>query len=173
MSREQLNAAARHFLGRILPTATGKHFTELNNAEALLGAYRRYNGAAVTAFGRPITPEFVLKVKTVAVAVQGDNPALGTDPVPADAPNHPLIWMRFAADAKVDDQATIQDLMGDLDTYVEKKFSLAGVDVNIPDDTPAPANSAGWAKAIQANRAAIPDNLGSLTEVPAPFKTVA
>jgi subtilisin family serine protease len=173
MSREQLSAAARHFLGRILPTATGKHFTELNNAEALLGAYRRYNGAAVTAFGRPITPEFVLRVKTGAVAVQGDNPALGTDPVPADAPNHPLIWMRFAADAKVDDQATIQDLMGDLDTYVEKKFSLAGVDVNIPDDIPAPANSAAWAKAIQANRAAVPDNLTGLAEVPAPFKNVA
>lgn len=173
MSREKLNAAARHFLGRILPTATGKHFAELNNAEALLGAYRRYTGAAVTAFGRQITPGFVLRVKAGAVPVQADNPALGTDPVPGDAPSHPLIWMRFAADAKVDDQATIQDLMGDLDTYAQKKFALAGVDVNITDDTPAPANSAAWAQAIQANRSAIPDNLATLTEVPAPFRTVA
>jgi subtilisin family serine protease len=173
MSREQLSAAARHFLGRILPTATGKHFTELNNAEALLGAYRRYNGAAVTAFGRPITPEFVLKVKTGAVAVQGDNPALGTDPVPADAPNHPLIWMRFAADAKVDDQATIQDLMGDLDTYVQRKLNLAGVDVSIPDEIAMPANSAQWAQALQSNRTAVPDNIANLAEVPAPLRSVA
>ncbi|HKF20730.1 MAG TPA: S8 family serine peptidase [Candidatus Angelobacter sp.] len=173
MSREQLNAAARHFLGRILPTATGKHFTDLNNAEALLGAYRRYNGAAVTAFGRPITPEFVLKVKTGAVAVQGDNPALGTDPVPADAPNHPLIWMRFAADAKADDQATIQDLMGDLDTYVQRKLNLAGVDVSIPDEIAMPANSAQWAQTLQNNRTAVPDNIANLKEVPAPLRAMA
>lgn len=173
MSREKLNAAARHFLGRILPTATGKHFAELNNAEALLGAYRRYTGPPVTAFGQQITPEFALKVKSGAVPVQADNPSLGDDPVPDDAANHPLIWMRFAADAKVDDQATIQDLMGDLDTYAQKKFALAGVDVNITDDTPAPANSAAWAQAIQANRSAVPDNLAALTEVPAQFRTVA
>src|SRR6266481_1080856 len=173
MSREKLNSSARHFLGRILPAATGKHFAALNNAEALLGAYRRYTGAAINAFGRQITPEFVLKVKAGAVPVQADSPALGADPVPADAPNHPLIWLRFAADAKVDDQATIQDLMGDLDTYAQKKFSLAGVEVNITDDTPTPANSAAWAQAIQANRSAIPNSFAALTDVPAPFKTVA
>src|SRR5262249_20864691 len=173
MSREKLNAAARHFLGRVLPTATGKHFAELTNAEALLGAYRRYSGGAVNAFGQQITPEFVLKVKAGAVAVQADSPALGSAPVPADASNHPLIWMRFAADAKVDDKATIQDLMGDLDTYAQKKFSLAGVEVNITDDAPAPANSAAWAQAIETNRSALPDNLATLTDVPAAFKSVA
>jgi subtilisin family serine protease len=173
MSREKLNAAARHFLGRILPTATGKHFAELTNAEALLGAYRRYTGGAVSAFGQQITPEFVLKVKAGAVAVQGDNPSLGSDPVPADAASHPLIWMRFAGDAKVDDKATIQDLMGDLDTFAQKKFSLAGVEVNFTDDAPAPANSADWAQAIATNRSALPDNLATLTEVPTPFRSVA
>lgn len=173
MSREKLNAAAQHFLGRILPTATGKHFAELNNAEALLGAYRRYTGSAVTAFGRQITPEFVLKVKSGSVSVQGDSPALGADPVPADAANHPLIWMRFVADPKVDDQATIQDLMGDLDTYVQRKFNLAGVDVSIPDEIAMPANSSQWAQAIQNNRAAIPDNIANLTEVPAGLRSVA
>ena len=56
---------------------------------------------------------------------------MGTTPVGDDAADQPLIWMRFAADAKVDDQATIRDLMGDLDTYARRKFSVAGVEIDL------------------------------------------
>jgi subtilisin family serine protease len=173
MSRATLTTAANLFFSKILPAATQKHFSDLANAEVLLGAYRRYSGAAVTAFGQSITPEFMLKVNPGAVAVQNDAPAFGDAPVAADAPNQPLIWLRFVADPKVDDQATIQDLMGDLDTYVARKFSIAGVDVQIPDGTASPANSQQWAQAVQANRAAFPDNLSTLTEIPAALKSVA
>jgi subtilisin family serine protease len=173
MSRAQLTAAANLFFSRILPAATQKHFSDLTNAEVLLGSYRRNTAGPVLVFGQSITPEFILQVAPGAVAVQNDAPALGDGAVAADAARQPLIWMRYAADPKVDDQATIQDLMGDLDTYVARKFNLAGVDIEVPDSTAAPANSQQWAQTITANRSAIPDNLSTLTDVPAPFKPVA
>ena len=173
MSRAQLTTAANIFFSRILPAATQKHFSDLANAEVLLGAYRRNTAGPVQALGQSITPEFILQVAPGAVSVQNDAPALGDAAVAADAAKQPLIWMRYAADPKVDDQATIQDLMGDLDTYVARKFNIAGVDVEVPEAMAAPANSQQWAQTITANRAAVPDNLSTLTDVPAPFKPVA
>src|SRR5437588_8957522 len=174
MSRAKLNAAANHFLDRILPAVTGKHLKELVNAEALLGAYRRHTGGAIqTPLGPPVTPEFMLKVSKTKTPLQNFLPVFGEAPLPADAANQPLLWMQFAADPKVDDQATIQDLMGDLDTYAQKKFTMAGIEVMLPDDVAAPPNSAQWAETIQKNRAAVPDNLATLKEVPTALQTVA
>lgn len=173
MSREKLNAAARHFFERILPAATGKRLSQLANAEVFVGAYRRHAGGPVQSFGRPITPQFMLKMAPGAVPIQNGVPTLGDAQVSDGALDQPLIWMRFAADPKLDDKAAIQDLMGDLDTYAQRKFSLAGVNVELTDETPAPPNSAQWAEAIQANRASIPDNIATLAEVPASLKSVA
>ena len=173
MSREKLNAAARHFCERILPAATKRRLSELANAEVLVGAYRRHAGGPVQSFGRPITPQFMLRIAPGAVPIQNGVPTLGDAKVGEGALDQPLIWMRFAADPKVDDKAAIQDLMGDLDTYAQRKFSLAGVNVELTDEAPAPPNSAQWAETIQANRAAVPDNIAKLTEVPAAFKKVA
>ena len=61
MSREQLNATAQHFFQRILPAATGKRLSDLQNPDVMLGAYRRYSGGPVQSFGRSITPQFMLK----------------------------------------------------------------------------------------------------------------
>src|SRR5262245_53353218 len=173
MSREQLNAAAQHFFQLILPAATGKHLSDLQNPDVLLGAYRRYSGVPAQSFGRSIKPQFMLKVGKAPLPIQGGSVALGTTPVGDDAADQPLIWMRFAADAKVDDQATIRDLMGDLDTYAQRKFSVAGVEIDLGADAPVPPNSQQWSQAIQNNRAAIPDNLTTVTEVPAGLKSVA
>ena len=174
MPREKLNAAARHFFERIFPAATGgKRLSNLANAEVFVGVYRRHAGGPVKSLGPPITPQFMLKMAPGAVAIQNDVPTLGDAPVSDGALDQPLVWMRFAADPKLDDKAAIQDLMGDLDTYVQRKFSIAGVNVELTDETPAPPNSAQWAEAIQANRAAIPDNISSLTEVPQSLKSVA
>src|SRR3981081_3892687 len=63
--------------------------------------------------------------------------------------------------------------MRDLDTYTQRKFSLAGVDVEVPGDVPEPPNSAKWAQTLQANRGAVPDNISTLTDVPAALKPVA
>ena len=173
MSREKLNAAARHFFERILPAATKKRLSELANAEVLVGAYRRHAGGPVQSFGNPITAQFMLKIAPGAVPIQNGLPTLGEAQVGEGALDQPLVWMRFAADPKLDDKAAIQDLMGDLDTYAQRKFSLAGVNVELTDETPAPPNSAQWAETIQANRASLPDNITTLTEVPASFKSVA
>lgn len=174
MSRAKLSAAANHFFDRILPAVTQKHLSELTNAEVLLGAYRRHTGGPIqTSFGPAVTPEFMLKVSKTKAPLQNGLPVLGDAPLPADATNQPLVWMQFAADAKVDDQATIQDLMGDLDTYAQKKFSLAGINVELPADTPAPPNSQQWAQTLAANRAAIPDNLAAVTEVPTALQPIA
>ena len=173
MSREQLNAATQHFFQRILPAATGKRLTELQNAEVLLGAYRRHTGGPVQSFGRSVTPQYILKVGRTALPIQNGSVSLGAAPVGADAADHSLIWLRFVADAKVDDQATIRDLMGDLDTYAQRRFSVAGVEVDLGADAPVPPNSEQWSQAIQNNRAAMPDNLNTLTEVPQGLRSVA
>jgi Subtilase family len=173
MSREQLNTAAQHFFQRILPATTGKRLSDLQNAEVLLGAYRLHAGGPVQSFGRSITPQYMLKVGRTPLPIQSGSVALGTAPVGDDAADQPLIWMRFAADAKVDDQATIRDLMGDLDTYAQRKFSVAGVEIDLGADAPVPPNSEQWSQAIQNNRAAVPDNLSTLTAVPEGLKSVA
>ena len=146
MSREKLNAAARHFFERILPAATKKRLSELANAEVLVGAYRRHAGGPVQSFGNPITAQFMLKIAPGAVPIQNGLPTLGEAQVGEGALDQPLVWMRFAADPKLDDKAAIQDLMGDLDTYAQRKFSLAGVNVELTDETPAPPNSASGRK---------------------------
>src|SRR5262245_31476174 len=138
MSREQLNAAAQHFFQRILPAATGKRLTELQNADVLLGAYRRHTGGPVQSFGRSLTPQYILKVGRTPLPIQQGSVALGTAPVGADAAEQPLIWLRFVADAKVDDEATIRDVMGDLDTYAQRRFSVAGVEIDLGAEAPVP-----------------------------------
>ena len=173
MSREQLDAAAQHFFLRILPAATGKRLSDLQNPDVMLGAYRRHSGAPVQSFGRPITPQFMLKVGRTPLSIQSGSVALGTAPVGVDAADQPLIWMRFAADAKVDDQATIRDLMGDLDTTPQRKFSVAGVEIDLGADAPVPPNSQQWSQAVQNSRAAIPENLTAVTDVPEGLKGVA
>src|SRR5262245_3762614 len=138
MSRKQLNAAAQHFFQRILPAATGKRLADVQNPEVLLGAYRRHAGGPVQSFGRSITPQYMLKIGRTPLPIQSGSVALKTTPMSDDTANQPLIWMRFAADAKVDDQATIRDLMGDLDTYAQRKFSVAGMEIDLGADAPVP-----------------------------------
>jgi subtilisin family serine protease len=173
MARAQLQAAAAYFLGRILPAATKKQFSELPNREVLLGAYRQSAGTPVTVSGRTITPRFTLKVKNSAVAVTNGTPALDGVSLDGALVDQPLLWLRYVADAKVDDAAAIRDLMGDVDTYAQQKLAIAGVEIDMSGGEQNRATSQQWADAIVANRASLPDNLNTLTEVPQGLRSVA
>ena len=173
MARDQLAAAARSFLTQILPAATGKQFDQLAHREVMLGSYQKYQGGAVSGLGRTVTPRYAIKVQPGAIPVTGGMPAFGEAPVPATAPTQPLLWLRFAGDVKTDDEPALRDLIGDLDTYTQKKMSLAGVEIHLGDEGSQPADSAKWAKTIVANRAQIPDDLRTLIDVPAGLREVA
>ena len=173
MSVERLTAAARQFLTTILPAATGRQLSALANADVLHGEYRRHAGAAVQAFGSSVTPQFMLRLSGAPAAIQDGAPNLAGAAVGDNAATQPLVWLQFRADHKTDNRAAIEDLMGDLDTYTQRKFMMGGVEIELEEDAPQPPNAAAWAAAVEQNRSQLPDDLSTLTETPAGFQQVA
>ncbi len=118
--QERVASAMRFFFERALPPATGgKTFAQLSDPKVHLGAYVRHAGGPVpTSLGQTVTPQFALRVSP-------DLPVAGGQPNPAGAtvaptgPVRHILWVRHAADAAVDDEAEIQRVMADMDSFVQ------------------------------------------------------
>jgi subtilisin family serine protease len=184
--QELLPEAAKFFFQRALPEATGKTFAQLPDPSVHLGSYVKYAGGPVTtSLGQQLTPTHCLRV-SAAVPVHGGMPNLAGAAAPADGNITHLVWVRHVADVGTDDEAEIQRVMADLDSFqqlagepapAEGNGSGATPDGTTPDGSaPAPAlaaaalRSADWARAVVASRPALAVNLSTLTTVPEPLR---
>ena len=170
--QETVAAAIRFFFENALPGATGKRWADLHAPKCHLGAYATYSGAAVpTVFGQSVTPKYVLKVSKRELPVSGGGPNPQGASVGSDLESRHILWVRHAADAKVDSAEEIARVMADLDSF-SNLFDAAGT--GAPSGTPPPAptpvvagsSATAWGAAIVASRQALPTNLEQLTTVP-------
>jgi subtilisin family serine protease len=182
--QELLSEAAKYFLQRALPEATGRTFAQLSSPSVHLGSYVRYEGGPVTTpLNQQITPRYCLRVSP-AVPVQGGMPNLTGTAVPGSGPVTHLLWTRQVADPATDDEAEIRRVMADLDSVAQLVGSSAPAQGNgsaaAPDGS-APAaqppglaaaalRSADWARAVVASRSALAVNLSAMTAVPEPLR---
>lgn len=175
-AQDKVAAAIRFFFDTALPSATGKHWGDLHDPRCHLGTYATYSGAAVpTAFGPTITPKYVLNVSRRALAAPGGRPDAQGASVGSDVEPRHLLWLRHAADAKVDSAEEIARVMADIDSFAHVfEAPASGAAPATPGAAPAaPATSVdasapAWGAAIAsaAVRSALPDNLAQLTTVP-------
>ncbi len=206
-SQERVASAMRFFFERALPQATrtaqapnGKTFAELPSPKVHLGAYVRHAGGPVpTSLGQTVTPQYALRVSP-ELPVAGGLPNPQGAAVAGDGPVRHILWARHVADAAVDDEAEIQRVMGDLDTFAELFTAAGGAAPAGGTGAPpsggdggggapgtgggaapgastataqaAAARAADWARAVVAGRAALGVNLATLTEIPAALREV-
>jgi len=165
--QDTVAAAIRFFFDNALPTATGKHWADLQDAKCHLGSYAVYSGQAVpTSFGQNITPKYALRVsrRELPAATSGPNPQGAT--VGTDVETRHLLWLRHSADTKADTPEEIARVMADLDSFGQL-FDTGGA---APPTSGAGASSVGdWSKAIVAARQGLPDDLSQLTTLPSGF----
>lgn len=180
--QERLNAAIKFFFEDALPAASGKKLDQLPGPLVHPGAYTRAAGTPVaSSYGQTVTTQFVLRV-------QPPLPAGATPQVTAEIPQtggheRPLLYLRQAADHKVDTEEAIQKAMADLDSFSAVfNAEAAQTDDASPAVTPdaaavtaaaAVARAADWARAIAGARGSVPDDLTTLSSVPAAFASLA
>jgi subtilisin family serine protease len=182
--QELLPEAAKFFFQRVLPEATGRTFAQLASPSVHLGSYVKYEGGPVTtSLGQQLTPTHCLKV-SAALPVQGGLPNLAGAAAPTNGNVTHLLWVRHVADVATDNEAEIQRVMADLDSFQQLAGAPAPAAGNgsgaSPDGgapaSPAPAlaaaalRSADWARAVAASKSALAVNLSTLTAVPEPLR---
>lgn len=177
---ERIAAAMRFFFEQALPQASGKRFADLPNPLVHVGAYAAYTGQAITtAFGTSFKPKFTLRVMP-ALAAPAGTPQMPTEIPTTGGIERQLLWLRQAADHKVDSEEEIRRVMADVESIsalVDASPADRPGDGGAPPATPAGAaatagaalRAAEWARGIIGARSALPDDLGALTNVPQPL----
>lgn len=181
--QERLTAAIKFFFEQALPQASGKAFGALPDPLVHLGAYTAYTGQPVaTSVGQSLTPKFVLRVMPALAASGGLPQAPAEVPATGGTERH-LVWLRQAADVKVDTDEEIRRVMADVESFapiLQADLADQPADGAAPASPPAAGatssaalHASDWARGLVAARASLPDDLNTLTAVPEPLQAVA
>jgi subtilisin family serine protease len=157
--QERITSASRYFFEAALPAASGKSFGQLSNAKVHTAAYTAYSGAAVaTPYGQSVTPKFGLQVSGEVPVANGQPQFAASPGAGAAGPSRHILYLRQAADLKVDTEDEIRRVMADVDSFAQL-FSAptpTGPAVNAPAGFDPEVEGPGGAAPAEAAGATTP-----------------
>ena len=117
-AQERITSASRFFFEAALPAASGKSFGQLSNAKVHMAAYTAYSGAAVaTSYGQSLTPKFALQISPEVPVANGQPQFAAPSGAGAAGLSRHILYLRQAADLKVDTEDEIRRVMADVDSF--------------------------------------------------------